>query len=194
MAITKRLVKGSALTQAELDANFTHVGGDGTYQFPSTKGTTKQILRMNSGATALEYATVDSDEVAEGSTNQYFTNARADARINALVTKSFVNTLYAGDAAQNSFSVQTSDFNADAATRYLVDTTGGQVTATLPASPSAGDTIEFTYGATSFSANNLILGRNGNNIDGAASDLTISSDPVGGILTVIYDGATWRTR
>ena len=149
---------------------------------------------MNSGATALEYATVDSDEVAEGSTNQYFTNARADARINALVTKSFVNTLYAGDAAQNSFSVQTSDFNADAATRYLVDTTGGQVTATLPASPSAGDTIEFTYGATSFSANNLILGRNGNNIDGAASDLTISSDPVGGILTVIYDGATWRTR
>ena len=83
MAIVKRSVKGSALTHAELDGNFTHLAGDGTYQFPATKGSSKQVLRMNSGATALEYATVDTDEVNEGSTNQYFTNARADARITA---------------------------------------------------------------------------------------------------------------
>lgn len=31
MALTKRSVKGSALTYAELDGNFTHLGGDGTY-------------------------------------------------------------------------------------------------------------------------------------------------------------------
>ena len=194
MAITKRLVKGSALTQTELDANFTHVGGDGTYQFPSTKGTTKQILRMNSGATALEYATVDSDEVNEGSANQYFTNARADARINALVTKSFVDTLYASAYIQGNFQVRTSSYNADAAVNYMVDTTGGVVTATLPASPAAGDTIRFTNGAENFATNNLVIARNGNNIDGTASDVTLTSNPSNGILTLIHDGASWRQR
>ena len=57
MALTKRSVKGSALTNAELDANFTHLGGDGTYPAPSTKGTAGQVLKMNAGATALEFAT-----------------------------------------------------------------------------------------------------------------------------------------
>ena len=76
----------------------------------------------------------------------------------------------------------------------MVDTTGGVVTATLPGSPSAGDTIEFTNGAENFATNNLIIGRNGNNIDGSASDLTVSANPTGGMLTLIYDGATWRSR
>lgn len=58
MTITTRTGKGSALTNSELDANFTHLGGDGSYQAPSTKGTAGQVLRMNSGATALEFGTV----------------------------------------------------------------------------------------------------------------------------------------
>ena len=76
----------------------------------------------------------------------------------------------------------------------MVDTTGGVVTATLPASPSAGNTIEFTEGATAFSSNNLVIARNGSTIDGAASDLTVSSAPTGGMLSLIYDGTTWRSR
>ena len=58
MTITTRSGKGSALTNSELDADFTHLGGDGSYQAPSTKGTAGQVLRMNSGATALEFGTV----------------------------------------------------------------------------------------------------------------------------------------
>ena len=47
MALTKRSVKGSALTNAELDANFTHLGGDGTFPAPSTKGTAGQVLKLS---------------------------------------------------------------------------------------------------------------------------------------------------
>lgn len=101
MAIVTRSGKGNALTHTELDANFTHLAGDGTYPFPSTKGTTKQVLRMNSGATALEFATVDTDEVTEGSTNQYFTNARADARIAAANLQDLANTPTAPGASDN---------------------------------------------------------------------------------------------
>ena len=70
MALTKRSVKGSALTNAELDANFTHLGGDGTYPAPSTKGTAGQVLKMNAGATALEFAADAGSDVVADTTPQ----------------------------------------------------------------------------------------------------------------------------
>ena len=181
MTITKRLVKGLALTQAELDGNFTDYE---TFKalFDTTTFTTGNdglVLYWNDSNSAVEVKSLTTE---------------IDARINAVVTKSFVDTLYSGTPGANSTSVQTADFNAVAGLRYMIDTTSGAVTVTLPSSASSGDTIEMTNGATSFATNNLILNRNGNTIDGAASDLTISSDPVGGILTLIYDGTTWRSR
>ena len=44
MSLTKRSNKGSALTYTEVDDNFTHLGGDGTYQFPATDGNATQVL------------------------------------------------------------------------------------------------------------------------------------------------------
>ena len=44
MALVKRITKGSSLTYAEMDANFTHLGGDGSYQFPATDGSANQVL------------------------------------------------------------------------------------------------------------------------------------------------------
>ena len=225
MAITKRLVKGSALSHTELDGNFTDYEtfkalfdsttftgpNDGKLLFCQTSTPNAQVKsattpEVTDGTYRYQTDTrfdtrlgaKTTDDLSEGSTNLYFTNSRADvradARITAVVTKSFVNNLYVGDAAQNSFEIKTSSFNAVASIRYMVDTTGGVVTATLPGSPSAGDTIEFTNGAENFATNNLIIGRNGNNIDGSASDLTVSANPTGGMLTLIYDGATWRSR
>ena len=42
MALTKRSTKGTALTHSELDANFTHLGGDGSYAFPDTDYSTAE--------------------------------------------------------------------------------------------------------------------------------------------------------
>ena len=44
MALIKRSTKGTSLTFDEMDDNFTHLGGDGSYQFPATDGTSNQIL------------------------------------------------------------------------------------------------------------------------------------------------------
>ena len=52
----------------------------------------------------------------------------------------------------------------------MVDTTGGALTATLPLSPVAGDVIEFFDAKGQFGTNALTLGRNGNPINGQASD------------------------
>ena len=47
MALTKRSTKGSALTHTEMDANLTHLGGDGTYVMPTTDGDSGQVLTTN---------------------------------------------------------------------------------------------------------------------------------------------------
>ena len=193
MAITKRLVKGSALSHAELDGNFTDYE---TFKalFDSTTFTVAnngKVLYWNNSTSNVEVKSITTSEITDYTTQ---TNTLADARINAVVTQSFVDGLYSSIAPQNSFEIKTASFNTANAKRYMVDTTGGVVTATLPASPSAGNTIEFTEGATAFSSNNLVIARNGSTIDGAASDLTVSAAPVGGILTLIYDGSTWRSR
>ena len=52
----------------------------------------------------------------------------------------------------------------------LVDTSGGAVTVTLPATPSLGDTIRLVDGSGSFSTNNLTISPNGEKIAGATGD------------------------
>lgn len=47
MSLTKRSGKGSALTYNEMDDNLTHLGGDGSYQFPATDGSSDQVLATN---------------------------------------------------------------------------------------------------------------------------------------------------
>ena len=47
MALIKRSVKGSALTHTEMDANLTHLGGDGTYVMPTTDGDSGQVMSTN---------------------------------------------------------------------------------------------------------------------------------------------------
>ena len=47
MALIKRSVKGSALTHDEMDANLTHLGGDGTYVMPTTDGDSGQVMSTN---------------------------------------------------------------------------------------------------------------------------------------------------
>ena len=71
---------------------------------------------------------------------------------------------------------------------YFMDTTSGAITATLPGSPSAGDTIAIKDYAGTFNTNNLTIGRNGNNIQGVANDSLISTNRAS--LTLVYVDAT----
>ena len=61
-------------------------------------------------------------------------------------------------------------------TGYFVNTTSAAITLTLPASPSAGDIVGFNDYARTFATNNLTVARNGSNIQGVATDITISTN------------------
>jgi hypothetical protein len=85
-------------------------------------------------------------------------------------------------------SVQTTGFTAVAARAYPCNTTSAAFTVTLPASPSAGDTIILLDYAGTFSTNNLTLGRNSNKIDGGTANKVLSTAREA--VTITYIDAT----
>ena len=86
-------------------------------------------------------------------------------------------------------SVKTSDFNAVAGEGYFVNTSGGAITGTLPASPSIGDTFEFKDYAQTFATNNLSIDPNGNPFEGL-SDVTHKAQQNRMAITITYSDAT----
>jgi hypothetical protein len=90
-------------------------------------------------------------------------------------------------------TAKTTGFTAVSGTGYFVNTTSGAITVTLPATPSAGDIVSISdYAGTSVS-NNITIARNGSNINGEASDLTIVAN--NSAVTLIYVDGTegWKT-
>ena len=85
-------------------------------------------------------------------------------------------------------TVKTGNFNAVASEGYFINTTSTAITATLPGSPSLGDFITFIDYAGTFDTNNLTIARNGNPIQGAASDLTVSVERAA--FTLVYVDGT----
>ena len=73
-------------------------------------------------------------------------------------------------------TVKTSGFTAVAGEGYFCNTTSSAFTATLPTSPTQGDEVSFIDYAGTFDTNNLTIGRNSHNIQGAAENLTVSTE------------------
>ena len=85
-------------------------------------------------------------------------------------------------------AVKTSNFNATAGEGYFIDTSGGAVTATLPASPTLGDEVAFIDYAATADTNNITIARNGSNILAAAEDLTVATERAG--FTLVFTDST----
>ena len=85
-------------------------------------------------------------------------------------------------------SIKTSGFTAVSGEGYFCNTTSSAFTVTLPASPSVGDIVAVKDYASTFDTNNLTIGRNSSNIEGAASDRTLSVESLS--ITFVYADAT----
>ena len=73
-----------------------------------------------------------------------------------------------------------------AGAQLLVNTNGGAVTATLPASPATGDEVHFVDQGYDFNTNALTVGRNSSNIANSAADLVVNTQGAG--FTLVYSG------
>ena len=89
-------------------------------------------------------------------------------------------------------TAKTASFTAVSGNGYFVNTTSGAITVTMPASPSAGDIVGIKDYAGTFATNNVTVGRNGSNFDGAASDPILNTDNLS-VFYVYVDGTQgWK--
>jgi hypothetical protein len=89
---------------------------------------------------------------------------------------------------ENWQAVKTTGFTAVAGEGYFINTTSGAFTMTLPTSPTLGDFVTFIDYAGTFDTNNLTIGRNSENIQGSAADLTVSVERAAN--TLVYTDGT----
>jgi hypothetical protein len=98
-----------------------------------------------------------------------------------------------GAARKETILLRTSAYtlNGDA-DLVIADLTSGAFEVTLPASPVEGDRYEFLK--LDASGNALTIGRNGKNINGAASNVTISSQLGRKVVTWSSAANSWISR
>jgi hypothetical protein len=88
---------------------------------------------------------------------------------------------------------KTTGFTAVNGVGYFCDTTSSAFTATLPLSPSAGAIVAFSDYTGTWITNNLTVGRNGSNINGAANNLILNTSNTTATLVYIDAIEGWKT-
>ena len=74
-----------------------------------------------------------------------------------------------------------------AGAQLFVETNGGAVTVTLPASPAVGDIVNFVDSRYTFDSAALTVGRNSSKIANASSDLVVNTE--GAAFGLVYSGS-----
>jgi hypothetical protein len=129
----------------------------------------------------------NNDIIAYNSSNSRFQNTQLKT-INSQSLIGSGNITISGGGVQP-WSVKTANYTASAGDRIITDTTLGSFTITLPATPSAGDSVAIADGAD-WVTYPVTVARNSNTIEGLSDNLVL--DIPGIQVEFIYDGSTWE--
>jgi hypothetical protein len=197
-AVTFKTTSGTGATFAAADKGIKVLYSDGTNivdvnanlsasSFEQINLPTQNELRFED-STGGQYVALKAGTTV--ATNVTFTLPTADGTADQVLTTNgsgaLVFATVSGGAAWQ--AVVTSSLTVSAKEGYFVDTSGGVITATLPAAPVLGDFISFIDYNGTFDTNNLTVARNGNPIQGSATDLTVATERAG--FTLVYVDAT----
>jgi hypothetical protein len=197
-AVTFKTTSGTGATFAAADKGIKILYSDGTNivdvnanlaasSFEQINLPTQNELRFED-STGGQYVALKAGTTV--ATNVTFTLPTADGTSNQVITTNGSGVLsfatVSGGAAWQ--PVVTSSLTVVAKGGYFVNTSGGVITATLPGSPTIGDFVSFIDYNGTFDTNNLTVARNGNPIQGDATDLTVATERAG--FTLVYVDAT----
>ena len=152
-----------------------------TNKISPRKGTTTTIgdsgdsVTISSGTTTTNAGTISTAGITGGTIN---------------------NTTGSIEGLQQQVSWQTGDiktanFTASANEGYFLNTTSGEITVTLPASPSAGDAIAIKDYADTFDTNNLTINPNGNKIQGSTDNFISNIEGANAIFLYVDSTQGW---
>ena len=185
--VTFKTSSGSGVAFATTDKGYKILYSDGTdvIEVPTTPadGTITAAKLATNAVTTVKVSNANI-------TNEKLTNKSITINGVAATLGSSV-TIAAGTDWQ---AVKTTTFTAVAGEGYFVNTNAGAFTATLPATPTIGDEVSFVDYAGTFDTNNLTVGRNSENIQGSAADLTVATERAG--FTLVYTDGTqgWASK
>ena len=96
------------------------------------------------------------------------------------------------NAMEPQWATKSGNYTAVSGDALRVDTSGGVVTITLPASPLDNDSVRWKDYLGSFGTNKLTFARNGKTIMGLAQDMDVSTSNLNGVLSFIGATNDWR--
>ena len=161
-----------------------------TFTLPNASAT---ILTDNAAVTVAQGGTGLTSTPANGALDigngTGFTRTTLTAGTGVSVTNASGSITIANTAPSVSWqSVQTSGFTAVAGNGYPCNTTSAAFTVTLPASPSAGNIITLTDYAGTWQTNNVTLDVNGNKLNSASVNATLSTKRQS--ISIVYIDST----
>jgi len=175
-------VTGTLSGNATLTMPASTTGGNANRVFFVEDGTTRGTAAQSFTVTLLTTGQAGATQVPlpEGATALVYSRGSVPATTLGMIQKGMTSVTAASKTT----------YTAVANDQIVVDTAANVVTITLPATPAIGDEVTIMDGSATggFATNNCVVARNGSNIEGAASDdsLTVNNQCV----TLIYANAT----
>lgn len=102
------------------------------------------------------------------------------------------DSLPGGSSGGINYSVINENTNASTGNGYLINASVGNITLTLPGSPSTGDIIAAVDIYNKSTTNTITLARNGSNIEGIAEDMIFDINGAGFILVYADSTRGWE--
>ena len=188
-----------ALVLADRVKETTTTTGTGTYTLAGAVTGFESFGSIGNGNTTYYCCTDNTDfeigigtYTSSGTTLARTTILQSSNSDNAVNWSSGTRDIFCTQPAEKTSFVDNYTANATLApfVTALANTSGGAFTLTLPVSPRVNDEIIIMDAAGTFDTNNLTVARNGETIQGAASDLVCDVENV--VIRLHYNGSDWR--
>ena len=154
------------------------------------------IFTLTNAPTSEDYTIINIDGVSQLHSAYTVANANvtlSSAPANGAAIEVMTFNLGAGGGAGGGSSgytyvEATGNTAASVNTKYIVNTNTANLTITLPSTPSFGDEVGIIDGTGNASVHAITVGRNGGNIQGVASNMTVTTDR--SAFTLVYYNAS----
>ena len=149
------------------------------------------VFQLTTTPTSEDYTLINIDGVSQ--LHSAYTVANANVTLSSppasgAVIEVMTFNLGGGNSSGGSTYVEvTANTTATANTKYIVNTDSSNITVTLPSSPSLGTEVGIIDGTGNASVHAITVGRNGGNIQGTASDMTVTTNR--SAFTLVYYNA-----
>ena len=155
------------------------------------------VFTLTNPPTSEDYTLINIDGVSQlhsaytvANANVTLSSAPASGAVIEVMTFNLGGGAGGGGGGSSGYTYVEATGNTAASvnTKYIVNTNTANLTITLPSTPSFGDEVGIIDGTGNASVHAITVGRNGGNIQGAASDMTVTTDR--SAFTLVYYNAS----